>query len=236
MRRTLPLSLAALAASLLVGCSPQTATQPTEPETPPVAESDAPLEGGHGASLVPMLTCDPNAMLSAASTKAALIAAHGAENIREQKVPWVDSQVDAAILFPDDPAMRAEVLWLIDPSGAPDAARVSGGPESLWVGPEGLLLGASLADVEAANGGPFMMTAFGNHNHGEVSDFLGGKLAGPDNAACRVSFTLDANADTPETALTALSGDSEKSFRSDDPAVQAARPVITEMSILFFKP
>lgn len=223
--------LSALAACLLAACSPS-APAPQVAETPPAEAAD---EGGHDGPLVPMMTCDSNAMFNASTTKSSLIAAHGAENVREEKAPWVDSELDAVVLWPDDPAMRAEVLWFGDKAGMPEAARVSGGPESLWVGPEGLLLGATIADIEAANGGPFMMTAFENHNHGEVSNFLGGKLDA-EVGGCRVSLALDAALDAPEATVAALSGDSEKSFRSDSPEVRAAQPVLAEMTILFFKP
>jgi hypothetical protein len=231
MNRLLPLCATAIAACLISACSPQ-APAPQVAETPPVETAD---EGGHDGPLVPMMTCDSNAMFNASTTKASLVAAHGAENIREEKAAWVDSELDAIVLFPDNPAMRAEVLWFGDKSAMPEAARVSGGPESLWVGPEGLLLGASIADIETANGGPFMMIAFENHNHGEVSNFLGGKLDAA-TGGCRVSFALNPAADAPEAAVAALSGDSEKSFRSDSPEVLAAQPVLAEMTILFFKP
>lgn len=233
MNRLLPLCATVIAACLISACSPQTPA-PQVAEAPPAAEE--PVEGGHDGPLVPMMTCDSTAMFNAATTKASLVAAHGAENIREEKAAWVDSELDAIVLFPDNPAMRAEVLWFGDKSAMPEAARVSGGPESLWVGPEGLLLGSTIADIETANGGPFMMTAFENHNHGEVSNFLGGKLDGAAGAGCRVSLSLNPGPGAPEAAAAALSGDSEKSFRSDSPEVRAAQPVITEMTILFFKP
>jgi hypothetical protein len=231
MNRLLPLYTTALVACIFVACSPQ-APAPQVAETPPSEEAD---EGGHDGPLVPMMTCNSNAMFNASTTKASLIATHGAENMREERVPWVDSELDAIVLWPDNPAMRAEVLWFGNKSGMPEGARVSGGQESLWVGPEGLLLGATIADIEAANGGPFMMTAFENHNHGEVSNFLGGKLDA-EVGGCRVSLALDAAPDAPEAALAALSGDSEKSFRSDSPEMRAMQPVLAEMTILFSKP
>lgn len=230
IRLQLP-TAAALTAILLAACSPQdTPPAPAAEAAAPEAADEAQVQA---PSLVPTLGCDANAMLSAASTRQALVDTHGAENVSEAKVPWVDSEVDAVVLWANDPSMRAEVLWLGDTSGPPDAARVSGGPESLWVGPEGLLLGSAVADIEAANGGPFMMTAFGNHNHGEVSNFLGGKLAGPDGARCRLHLSLDAGEGTPEAAVAALSGDSEKTFRSDSAEVRAANPVIVEMTTSF---
>lgn len=238
MNRLPSLILAAGAACLFGACSPQgSGGQPAGAATTAEGvETGEPLEGGHGASLVPMLTCDATSMLSATTTRASLVEAHGAYNVREQQVAWADSQANAVVLFPDDPSMRAEILWLDDAAGAPDAARVSGGPDSLWVGPGGLLLGSALVDIEEANGGPVMVTAFGNHNHGEVSNFLGGKLAQAASSGCRMSLALDAAPGAPESAIAAVTGDSERSFRSDDPILRAAQPIIVEMSILFFKP
>lgn len=231
MNRLLPLCATAIAACVVGACSPQAPASQVA-EAPPAEAAD---EGGHDGPLVPKMSCEPDAMFDATTTKASLIEDHGADVVREEKAPWVDSELDAIIMWPDDPSMRAEVLWFGEKTGMPEAARVSGGPESLWVGPEGLLLGATIADIEAANGGPFMMTAFENHNHGEVSNFLGGRLDAA-TGGCRVSFALNAPAGAPEASVAALSGDSEKSFRSDSPEMRAAQPVLAEMSILFFKP
>ena len=232
MTRFLPTCMTALAAIALVACSPQTPAAPAAAAAPPEAGAAAD-EGGHPASLVPTISCDAGSMLNAGTTKAALIEAHGAENVAEEKVPWVDSEVNAVVLFPNDPSMRAEVLWFGDTNGPPDAARVSGGPDSLWVGPGGLLLGSGIADVEAVNGGPFMMTAFENHNHGEVSNFLGGKLDGASGDSCFVHLAMDAGTGAPEAAVAALSGDSETSFRSDSAEVRAVSPVVVDITISF---
>jgi len=229
MTRLLPACMTAIA---LVACSPQTPPASEAAGAAPEA-AEAPPEGGHPASLVPTISCEAGSMLNAGTTKAALIAAHGAENVVEQKVSWVDSEINAVVLFPNDPGMRAEVLWFGDTNGPPDAARVSGGPESLWVGPGSLLLGASIADIEAVNGGPFMMTAFENHNHGEVSNFLGGKLEGAPGGSCFVHLAMDTGPASPEAAVSALSGDSEKSFRSDSPEVRAAIPVLAGITLSF---
>lgn len=225
----------ALTALLLAACSPQDAPPAVAPEVAAPATTAEANEGGAPRSLVPTLSCDANAMFSAATTRQLLVDTHGAENVSDAKVPWVDSEVDAVVLWANDPSMRAEVLWLGDPSGKPEAARVSGGPESLWVGPEGLLLGATVAHIEAANGGPFMMTAFENHNHGEVSNFLGGELAGADGARCRLHLSLNASENALQAAVAALSGDSERSFRSDSPEVRAANPVLVEMTTVFLQ-
>lgn len=237
LRSALHFAVALGAIALVAACQPQAApadtTQPPAADAAPqAAEAD---EGGTPTSLVPTLSCDANSMFNAATTRQSLVDTHGAENVTPAKVPWVDSEIDAVVLWANDPTMRAEVLWLGPTTGKPDAARVGGGPDSLWVGPAGLLLGSTVADIEAANGGPFMMTAFENHNHGEVSNFMGGKLEAAETAGCRISFSLDAGEGAPEAAVAALSGGSEKSFRSDSPEVRAANPVLVEMTTLFMQ-
>lgn len=221
---------AAVGVMALAACQPQTA-----PAQPPAADTQAAEadEGGAPASLVPTISCDAASMFNASTTRQSLIDAHGAENITDEKTSWVDSEIDAVVLWANDPTMRAEVLWYGDTSKTPVAARVRGGPESLWVGPQGLILGATVADIEAANGGPFLMTAFENHNHGEVSNFLGGKLDQAGNAGCSFHLALDASPDASQEAVAALSGDSEKTFRSDSPELRAANPVVVDMTISF---
>lgn len=211
-------------------CQPETA-----PAQPPAADTQAAEadEGGAPASLVPTISCDAASMFNAATTRQSLIDAHGAENITDEKTSWVDSEIDAVTLWANDPTMTAQVLWYGDTSVTPIAARVQGGPESLWVGPQGLLLGATVADIEAANGGPFLMTAFENHNHGEVSNFLGGKLEQAGTAGCSFHLALNASPDAPQEAVAKLSGDSEKTFRSDSPELRAVNPVVVDMTISF---
>ena len=126
MNRLLPLYTTALVACIFVACSPQ-APAPQVAETPPSEEAD---EGGHDGPLVPMMTCNSNAMFNASTTKASLIATHGAENMREERVPWVDSELDAIVMWPDNPAMRAEVLWFGTKSGMPEGARAAASASS----------------------------------------------------------------------------------------------------------
>lgn len=228
LRSALHCAAAFGAIALAAACQPQ-----TETAQPPAADTQAADEGGAPTSLVPTISCDAASMFSASTTRQSLVDAHGAENITDEKTSWVDSEVDAVTLWANDPSMTAQVLWYGDTSVTPVAARVQGGPESLWVGPQGLLLGATVADIEAANGGPFLMTAFENHNHGEVSNFLGGKLDQAGNAGCSFHLALDASPDAPQEAVAALSGDAEKTFRSDSPELRAANPVLVDMTIAF---
>ncbi len=230
MKRTtaaLPFALAALA---LAACSPSPPPPPAAEATPESAEN----ETGHGAVLLPQIACGPDAFIKADTTKAALIEMHGAENVTEETVPWVDSEETAVVLFASNPAMRTELFWFGETTGGPAHVSVSG-EETQFIGPKGLIMGATLADVEAANGGPFMLMGFENHNSGEAGNWLGGALATPDGGTCFQRMTFDLPEDTPADIRAKVSGDPDKSYRSDSPEMRAAKPVVIEMSIGYAK-
>ena len=44
---------------------------------------------------------------------------------------------------------------------------------------------------------------------------------------------MNAGPASPDAALAALTGDSEKSFRSDSPEVRAANPVLADITLSF---
>lgn len=229
MKRTTTALPAALAMLALAACSPSPPPPAPEP-APETAEEDT----GHGAVLLPQIACGPDAFIRADATKESLIATHGAENVTEETVPWVDSEETAVVLFAKDPAMRTELFWFGETTGGPAHVSVSG-DETQFIGPKGLIMGATLEDVEAANGGPFMLMGFENHNSGEAGDWLGGALATPDGGTCfqRMTFDLPENV-APEIAAK-VSGDPDKVYRSDSPEMRAAKPVVVEMSIGYAK-
>lgn len=224
---TLPFALAALA---LAACSPS----PPPPPAADAAPESADEQTGHGAVLLPQMACGPDAFIKADTTKAALIEAHGAENVTEETVAWVDSEETTVVLFANNPAMRAELFWFGETNGGPAHIRV-GGEETQWIGPKGVIIGATLEQVEAANGGPFMLMGFENHNSGEAGNWLGGALATPDGGTCFQRMNFDLPEDTPADVRAKVSGDPDKVFRSDSPEMRAAKPVVVEMSVGYAK-
>ena len=223
---TLPVALAALA---LAACSPSPAPPPAADAAPAADE-----QTGHGAVLLPQIACGPDAFIKADTTKAALIEMHGADNVTEETVAWVDSEETAVVLFANNPAMRAELFWFGETTGGPAHVRVSG-DETQFIGPKGLIMGATLEDVEAANGGPFMLMGFENHNSGEAGDWLGGALATPDGGTCFQRMNFGLLEDVAPDVAAKVSGDPEKFYRSDSPEMRAAKPVVVEMSIGYAK-
>lgn len=226
------LLLASISAFTLAACqeasapAPETVVAETEAVEEPLPEPDVKL---------PKMECGPGGTITAETTREALAATYGAENIAEEEVPWVDSVETAVVVFPNEPATRVELFWLDKTSGGPRYVS-AGGPESQWIGPGGLFVGASLADVEAANGGPFEMMGFQNHNAGEVTDWLGGALAAKPGDTCEFAMVLGLSPDAAAEVVTPVSGDPEKVYRSDSPEMRAANPSVDTLALQFFDP
>lgn len=226
--RTRLLMLASMGA--LAAC--QEAAPPAAPVAEAVVEAEMP-EPPHSALL--MMTCGPDATIGRDVTRESLAGTFGAENLADEEVSWVDSMETALVLFPEEPATRAELFWLGKTDGGPRYVRV-GGAESQWVGAGGLFIGASLADVEAANGGPFEVMGFQNHNAGEVTDWLGGALAAKPGDTCEFALALELSPDATSEVAAPVSGDPDKVYRSDSPEMKAANPSVGELAVQFFDP
>jgi hypothetical protein len=108
------------------------------------------------------LTCDAGSYTKTAS-RASLTAALGAANLKDVGARDVfgDGKVHMrTIVYPGRADREIEILWADDALGAkggPTAMTVSG---ACWRAPFGVHAGSTLAEVEAANGGPFEMTGF----------------------------------------------------------------------------
>jgi hypothetical protein len=226
-----PALLASIGALALTACQ-EAAAPPATPDTPAAQEvvEDVPEEID---VKLPQMVCGPKGFVQQDDTRESLAARFGAENIAEEDLPWVDSTETALVLFPNEPATRAELFWLDKTSGGPVYVRV-GGENSQWIGAGGLFVGASLADVEAANGGPFEMMGFENHNSGEVVDWLGGAFAAKPGDTCEFAMALGLPADAASEVIAPVSGDPGKTYRSDSPEIRAANPSVDVLAVQFF--
>ena len=186
------------AALTLAACTQESAT--------PAAESQ------HAAALV--LSCD---MLDL--DRAALSARFGAENFTDQILDGPEGeQYTATILFPNDPARRAEIQWA-DEARASVAFFSVSGETSDWTGPHGVRLGASLAEIEQANGKPFNLYGFGWDYGGWSTHWNDGAFAGPD---CLTRMRFQARGEGAQ-------GDSE--FSSESAEMRAADAYVREFLI-----
>ena len=125
-----------------------------------------------------------------------------------------DRRIEVA--FTDDKVKRASGLTLRD-----------AGKTSLWnVG--GGTIGSSLADVQKANGKPFLVSGFEWDYGGFVTDWKGGALGRPLQGGCTITIRFGKNAGAPKS----LSGDGVKAA-SDNSALVKWAPVVTEIGVNF---
>ncbi|WP_342740957.1 hypothetical protein [Bradyrhizobium sp. B117] len=125
-----------------------------------------------------------------------------------------DRRIEVA--FTDDKAMRASGLTLRD-----------AGKTSLWsVG--GATIGSSLADVQKANGKPFLVSGFEWDYGGFVTDWKGGTLGRPLQGGCTVTIRFGKKSAAPKSLL----GDGVK-VASDFATLVKWAPVVTEIGVNF---
>ncbi len=147
----------------------------------------------------------------------------GDQNVLAETIDGPEGSVlDATLVFPDDPTRRLVVLWQ-EESGRSKPAAIIIRDDSEWIGPGGLRLGETLAEVEAVNGAPFNVLGFG-WDYGGAASFPSGVFAEiPGACVLSLSFDLDWSRDYgPE--FDPIMGDQE--LRSDDPQLRAAAPII----------
>jgi hypothetical protein len=125
-----------------------------------------------------------------------------------------DRRIEVA--FTDDKAMRASGLTLRD-----------AGKTSLW-SVNGVTIGSSLADVQKANGKPFLVSGFEWDYGGLVTDWKGGALGRPLQGGCTVTIRFGKNAGAPKS----LMGDGVKAA-SDNATLVKWAPVVTEIGVNF---
>lgn len=137
------------------------------------------------------------------------------------------SKVKATIVFPNDPKRRLEVWWS-NPAERSGTYLIDIKGKSTWTAPGGMHLGLNLAQLEKLNHKPFKLKGFDKSGVATVSDWDGGDLAAlPGGCKSGVSFAADAKA--PADAVTALSADKE--YSSDDAAIRAVKPAVSEILI-----
>ncbi len=140
-------------------------------------------------------------------------------------------------LFAKRPADKIRFGWS-------DAAKKQVGDVEIfgsnWVGPGGVHVGSTIAEVEKANGKPFAFSAVGWDYGGMVRDWRGGALGplkptrgGPGNLRrdCRLDIVLEAALDAPTDADFKWSG--EKDLQSDDPAIGPGKISVVKITISY---
>lgn len=182
---------------------------------------------GGAAEAADRLACED--VFGPKSSHEAVVAKFGAANVKVEKIDGAEGeQIAATVIFPSDPARRLELTWWDDKTKRGLAA-VGLPIGSSWIAPNGLALGASLAEAEKANGRPFVLSGFEWDYGGTVTDWKGGALAGPFPGGCVVSVTFLPSPSASDAARAAVAGD--KNFPSNDRRMKAVSPIVDRLSI-----
>lgn len=131
------------------------------------------------------------------------------------------------VLFPKTMDRRIEIAFSDDKAGRASGLTLRDAKTSRWsVG--GITLGSSLAEVQKANGKPFLVSGFEWDYGGFVTDWKGGALSRPLQDGCTVTIRFGKKAGAPRS----LSGDGVK-IASDNTTLVKWAPVVTEIGVNF---
>jgi hypothetical protein len=186
--------------------------------SPAFAQSPPPQEGP--------ITC--TSPVASDDTTKTLMQRYGKEAV-VQDLPGAEGEkYKGVVLFPKATDRRIEVAFTDD-----KAKRASGltlrdtAKTSRW-SVNGITIGSSLADVQKANGKPFLVNGFEWDYGGFVTDWKGGALGRPLQGGCTITIRFDKNAGAPKSLL----GDGVKAA-SDNATLVKWAPVVTEIGVNF---
>jgi hypothetical protein len=176
---------------------------------------------GHGRTVV-----DCAGPFARDSGMLALAVAYGATNMIFTHETVQGAQVGVTVIYPKDPRRRLEVWWQNPNRTGTYLIDIAG--RSIWTAPKGLRLGLSLEQLERLNRRPFKLNGFDGKGVASVADWNGGELAALPGG-CKAGVSLRANGAKAASAVTALPAKDE--YNSDDPALRALRPTVSEILI-----
>jgi len=137
------------------------------------------------------------------------------------------AKVKATIVFPNDPKRRLEVWWS-NPAERSGIYLIDIKGKSVWSAPDGMRLGLNLAQLEKLNHKPFKLKGFDKSGVATVSDWNGGEFATLPGG-CKSGVSLAADPKASAEAVAAFTADKE--YSSDDPAMRAVKPTVSEILI-----
>jgi hypothetical protein len=194
---------------------------PAKPEAAKPGPGSAPVHAPRAGSFKTVIEC--KGPFAKDSGMLALAVTYDSRNMifTHEKVQGTD--VGVTVLFPKDPKRRLEVWWqnanrtglyLIDIAG-----------KSGWVAPKGLRLGLTLDQVEKLNHKPFKLKGFDADGVAAVADWDGGELASLPGG-CKASASVQVKGKSAAAELPA-----KDEYSSDDPAMRALKPTVSEILI-----
>jgi hypothetical protein len=132
-------------------------------------------------------------------------------------------QANVTVLFPNDPQRRLEVWWSNPNRTGTYLIDIAG--KSIWTAPDGLRLGLTLEQLEKLNHKPFKMKGFDKNDVATVSSWDDGALASL-AGGCKAGVSVRASSPAAAAELPA-----KDEYSSDDPAMRALRPTVSEILI-----
>lgn len=168
------------------------------------------------------------------ANEGALTKAFGAANVKRADIDVGEGATEAGtVIFPNDPKRRIEVLWH-DSGKRQRPSSITVNDRSTWAvaarfpDQRRIMLGTSLAEVEAINGKPFAINGFGWDMGGFAVGWESGALeqvVGP----CSLSLRFDHDPKAASGIVGKASGD--RPFKSSSPAMRAVKPIVSSISL-----
>ena len=177
-----------------------------------------------------MLTC--TSPIPADASAQSLVAAFAKANVRSEMLGGAEGETErGTVLFPNDPQKRLEIRWK-DTKHQRRPATISISNKSQWkvsiphLTPLLLGIGASLSEVEEANGKPFKVAGFA-WDYGGYPAFTGGRL--DVKKGCGVVFRFNPDSHAKEVDVDKVSG--ESNFSSRSPELRKVRPYVSVIGL-----
>ena len=166
------------------------------------------------------------------SSEALLIETFGAENVVTGQVPGNEGfESLATTIFPNDPEKIMQITWW-DEVSRERLTYVDLAPSQ--VGPLGIRLGMTVAEVEALNGEPFMIGGFG-WDYGGYAVFKSGKLSDlPGGCSLLLRFVPQDKSTTPDIDVIRIMGDVQVPSR--EPLLEQLDPRVRVLSLGYPSP
>ncbi|CCD92903.1 conserved exported hypothetical protein [Bradyrhizobium sp. ORS 375] len=185
---------------------------------PALAQTAPPTEGP--------ITC--TLPVAATDTAKSLRQRYGGEAV-VQDLPGAEGETyKGLVLFPRAMDRRIEIGFIEGKTATVSGLTLRDTAKTSRWSVAGISIGASLADVQKANGKPFVVAGFGWDYGGYVTDFKNGTLGRTQPGGCSITVRFGTDKDTPR----ALSGDGVK-VSSDNPALMKLAPVVSEIGVNF---
>jgi hypothetical protein len=162
------------------------------------------------------------------TSHARIVAAFGETNVTFSKVDGPENlELDATVIFPDDPVRRVEITWHDSKRTRPHVIKIDN--PSTWVAPLGVRIGATLEDIEKRNGAAFQISGFGWDNEG-LTAFRGGRLA-KIPGGCALGLRFEPAQNPLDESLRRINEDRE--FPSNDLLMREANPKVVEIFLSY---